>query len=76
MRYSERRKRNYIIMGLCMMLAVMAVSYAAFSQQLTINSSAGTTTKWCLGFDTSATMAVRVATSLRGEFARVKHIII
>ena len=69
MRYSQRRKRNYIIMGLCMVLAVMAVSYAAFSQQLTINSSAGTTTKWCLGFDTTVTGNVSATAGLTGATA-------
>ena len=69
MRYSQRRRRNYIIMGLCMILAVMAVSYAAFSQQLTINSSAGTTTKWCLGFDTTVTGNVSATAGLTGATA-------
>ena len=69
MRYSQRRKRNYIIVGLCMVLAVMAVSYAAFSQQLTINSSAGTTTKWCLGFDTTVTGNVSATAGLTGATA-------
>ena len=43
---SQRDKRNYIIIGLCMILVVMGVGYAAFSQLLTINGTANITNSW------------------------------
>ncbi|MBR2708274.1 MAG: hypothetical protein IKE90_02425 [Bacilli bacterium] len=43
---SQRDKRNYIIIGLCMILAIMGVGYAAFSQLLTINGTANITNSW------------------------------
>ena len=39
-------KRNYIIIGLCMILVIMGVGYAAFSQLLTINGTANITNSW------------------------------
>ena len=42
----KQDKRNYIIIGLCMILVVMGVGYAAFSQLLTINGTAGITNSW------------------------------
>ena len=43
---SKRDKRNYIIIGLCMILVIMGVGYAAFSQLLTINGTANITNSW------------------------------
>ena len=43
---SKRDKRNYIIIGLCLILVVMGVGYAAFSQLLTINGTANITNSW------------------------------
>ncbi len=48
-------KRNYIIIGLCMILVVMGVGYAAFSQLLTINGTANISNSWCVGFDNTKT---------------------
>ena len=48
-------KRNYIIIGLCMILFIMGVGYAAFSQLLTINGTANITNSWCVGFDNTKT---------------------
>ncbi len=48
-------KRNYIIIGLCMILVIMGVGYAAFSQLLTINGTANITNSWCVGFDNTKT---------------------
>ncbi|MBR2708352.1 MAG: hypothetical protein IKE90_02820 [Bacilli bacterium] len=48
---SKREKRNYIIIGLCMILVVMGVGYAAFSSLLTINGTANISNSWCVGFD-------------------------
>ncbi|MBR3898115.1 MAG: DUF11 domain-containing protein [Bacilli bacterium] len=55
MRQSQRDKRDYLIIGLCAVVAIMAVGFAAFSQQLTINSTSEVTSTWCVGFDTSKT---------------------
>ncbi|MBR3898022.1 MAG: hypothetical protein IKJ43_01935 [Bacilli bacterium] len=46
MRQSGRDKRNYIIVGLCAVVAIMAVGFAAFSSQLTINSTSEVTSTW------------------------------
>ena len=51
----KKDKRNYIIIGLCMILVVMGVGYAAFSQLLTINGTANITNSWCVGFDNTKT---------------------
>ena len=51
MRKTERDKRTYLIIGLCAVLVVMVVGYAAFASQLTINGTAEVTSSWCLGFD-------------------------
>ena len=38
--------RNYIIIGLCIVLIIMAVGYAAFSSQLQINGTSNITSNW------------------------------
>ena len=40
------RQRNYIILGLCSILLVMAAGYAAFRSQLTINGTSNITSEW------------------------------
>ena len=40
------RQRNYIILGLCLILLVMAAGYAAFRTQLTINGTSNITSEW------------------------------
>ena len=47
----KTNKRNYIIIGLCMILVIMGVGYAAFSSLLTINGTANISNSWCVGFD-------------------------
>ena len=42
----NRRQRNYIILGLCSILLVMAAGYAAFRSQLTINGTSNITSDW------------------------------
>ena len=37
---SQRDKRNYIIIALCLIVVIMGVGYAAFSSLLTINGTA------------------------------------
>lgn len=46
MRQSNRRKRNYIIAGLCMILLIMVVGYAAFSSQLKISGTSSISSSW------------------------------
>ena len=40
------RQRNYVILGLCGILLVMAAGYAAFRSQLTINGTSNITSEW------------------------------
>ena len=40
------KQRNYIILGLCSILLVMAAGYAAFRTQLTINGTSNITSDW------------------------------
>ena len=40
------RQRNYIIVGLCMILVIMGVGYAAFSSQLKISGTSNITSNW------------------------------
>ena len=57
---NRRDKRIYIIIGLCAILVVMAIGYAAFGQLLTINGTATNTNGWCIGFDNTETSAYTV----------------
>ena len=57
---SKYDKRNYIIIGLCAILVVMGVGYAAFSSLLTINGTANITNSWCLGFDNTKTNTYQI----------------
>ena len=63
------KKRTYIIVGLCAILVVMAVGYAAFSQMLTINGTATSTNSWCLGFDNTKTNTYTTTTGVSGATA-------
>ena len=40
------RQRNYIIAGLCMILVIMGVGYAAFQSQLRISGTSNITSNW------------------------------
>ena len=40
------RQRNYVILGLCGVLLIMAVGYAAFRSQLTINGTSNISSEW------------------------------
>ena len=42
----NRTQRNYIIAGLCMILVIMGVGYAAFSSQLKISGTSNVTSNW------------------------------
>ena len=61
---SERDKRNFIIVGLCAILVVMGVGYAAFSSLLTINGTANISNSWCVGFDNTKTSAFQITKGL------------
>ena len=49
----ESKHKNALIGALLAVVFVMAVGYAAFAQQLTINGSASITSNWDVHFDTS-----------------------
>ena len=42
----NRTQRNYIIAGLCMILVIMGVGYAAFSSQLRISGTSSISSSW------------------------------
>ena len=42
----NRTQRNYIILGLCSILLLMAIGYAAFRSQLTINGTSNISSEW------------------------------
>ena len=42
----NRTQRNYIIIGLCMILVIMGVGYAAFQSQLKITGTSNITSNW------------------------------
>ena len=42
----NKTQRNYIIVGLCMILVIMGVGYAAFSSQLKISGTSNITSNW------------------------------
>ena len=56
----KQDKRNYIIAALCLIVVVMGVGYAAFSQLLTINGTANITNSWCVGFDNTKTDTMQI----------------
>ena len=60
MRQSMRDKRNYIIVGLLLLVLFMAVGFAAFSTNLQINGTAGISTNWCVGFDNTKTSTYEI----------------
>ena len=49
----ESKHKNVLIGALLAVVFVMAVGYAAFTQQLTINGSAEITSRWDIAFDQS-----------------------
>ena len=69
MRKSQRDKRTYLIIGLCAIVVVMAVGFAAFSSQLQINGTSNITSNWCVGFDTSKTTDYVASPGLSGATA-------
>ena len=62
MRKSERDKRTYLIIGLCAVLVVMVVGFAAFSSQLQINGTSNISSNW----DVQITNITRFASSGSG----------
>ena len=43
---NKRRKNNYIILGLCAVLVLMGIGYAAFSSKLNITGTSNITSNW------------------------------
>ena len=66
---SKREQRNYIIIGLCAILVIMGVGYAAFSQLLIINGTANISNSWCVGFDNTKTDAYTSKAGITGATA-------
>ena len=52
---TKSEQRKYILLGLCAVVFVMAVGYAAFSTLLTINGTATISSTFCVGFDNTKT---------------------
>ena len=69
MRKSQRDKRTYLIIGLCAIVVVMAVGFAAFSSQLQTNGTSEITSTWCVGFDTTKTSDYVATPGLSGASA-------
>ena len=42
----DRKQKNHLLIGLCAVVVIMAVGYAAFAQRLTINGTANVTSTW------------------------------
>ena len=42
----DKRQKNHLLIGLCTIVLVMAVGYAAFAQRLNINGTANVTSTW------------------------------
>lgn len=51
----KSEQRHFLLVGLCAIVLIMAVSYAAFSSLLTINGTATLTSSFCVGFDNTKT---------------------
>ena len=54
----ENKNKNVLIGALLAVVFVMAVGYAAFAQQLTINGTAEITSKWDVHMEDGSTKAV------------------
>ena len=59
----------FVIVGLCAVLVIMAVGFAAFSSQLQINGTSQITSTWCLGFDIIYTNNIQTKAGLTGATA-------
>lgn len=59
----KRMDRSLLIVFLITVLGIMAVAFAAFSTQLTINGSANITSTWNVGFDTTKTSGTGVVST-------------
>ena len=51
----NRTQRNYIIIGLCAILVIMGVGYAAFSSQLKISGTSNIDSTWDVQITTLST---------------------
>ncbi len=60
MRQSARDKRNYVIIGLFLLVLFMTVGFAAFRTNLQINGTASISTNWCVGFDNTKTSTYQI----------------
>lgn len=62
----ESKHKNVLIGALLAVVFVMAVGYAAFAQQLTINGSAQISSSWDIAFDQSKTTGAGVIDAVAG----------
>ena len=62
----ESKHKNVLIGALLAVVFVMAVGYAAFAQQLTINGSAQISSSWDISFDQSKTSGAGVIDPVAG----------
>ena len=46
MKRINSKQRNYVIVGLCMILVIMGIGYAAFTSQLKISGTSKIATEW------------------------------
>ena len=63
----ESKHKNVMIGALLAVVFVMAVGYAAFAQQLTINGSASISSNWNIAYDTSKTSGAGVVDPVTGS---------
>lgn len=50
----ERKQKNLLIGGLIALVFIMAVGFAGFTQRLTVNDSATSTSNWNIGFSAAS----------------------
>ncbi len=51
----KEKQNNIIIAGLVAISLILAVGYAAFASNLTVNGTASISSNWCIGFDSTKT---------------------
>ena len=53
--YNISKQKNIFITSLLAIVLIMAVGYAAFATNLTVNGTASISSNWCIGFDSTKT---------------------
>ncbi len=52
---NKTKQKNIFIISLLAIVLIMAVGYAAFATNLTVNGTASISSNWCIGFDSTKT---------------------